>query len=368
MPSMKVGPETYGLPVAPKSSVQPELVLSHQTVDDLVKSRITPDTLFITDEYNYPQLKALGARVEKVADTTPEAILKILNLPDYPRMHYIVGVGGCAALDSAKAAAVGKECSVIPTVLSTNCITKNRSVIHDGENAFSYQTATPSQVVVSLEDLSHQPESIKERWSGSGFGDYFAKIAAVLDQEAEAGRPGTEAALRKSDPELMNGLDWVNDNFKGYDKESLGQLASLAHDAGLKVVHAGRNDKSVGGEHKFYYAAVGLYPHLRSLPTHGQLVAIGTLITTRVMAEKSGDFTLHNKVEKAFQKLGLPTTQPGLDRLGVTREVTESCLARIGQPDHPWSVLGQTFKNGDFGLLDRLFGEPESAWNTVGLA
>ncbi|HEY4002326.1 MAG TPA: iron-containing alcohol dehydrogenase [Candidatus Xenobia bacterium] len=345
------------LKVGPISSLTPELVLSHKTLPEIVAGQAGPDTLIVTDQFNYPALKDLGGACVKVHAGTPEQVAEVRHLPNFDSYSKILGVGGCLALDIAKAAAVdGQHLKVIPTVLSTNCITKNRSVIGDGLDAFSYRTGTPEQVIVPLDDIAAQPELTRSFWSQSGFGDFLSKISAMVEQLDAKGRPATPNEMRRVDPEVVDGLQWINESFTGYHAPELAHLAELAHDAGVKVLSSPNNDISIGGEHKFYKAMMDLDPKLRYGPTHGQVVAIGTLVTVAAYAENTGDDHLYGEVRGAFDKLGIPTSWGQLEALGVNRNVMEKTLDRLAQPDIKKSYLGEYFKTHDMSILDRVFG------------
>lgn len=355
------GPEEMGLPVGAEPDFIPELILSDSSLGDIAGDLAGPDTLFVTDQYNYARLKDLGPTVE-VQATTAEQVHQILDLPEFPSYRWVVGVGGCAALDVAKAVAVHKHLKVIPTLLSTNCITKNRSVIGTGLDAVSYRTATPEEVIVPVEELARQDEPTRTHWSQSGWGDFFAKVSAMIDQEWEKDGLASLDRMQEIDPTIVAGLEWVNHNFHGYDRDSLAHLAEVVHDAGVRVVEVGRNDISIGGEHKFYKAMMELYPHLRHLPSHGQVVAIGTLVAARAYSEEQQMPELYDTVRAAFEKLEIPTSYEELEKVGITREVLERCLDRIGQPPVKSTFLGSYFQSHGFELLDDVFGEPAQPW------
>ncbi|MHB2017983.1 MAG: hypothetical protein ACYCW6_13615 [Candidatus Xenobia bacterium] len=341
--------------VGPMPTFTPELVLSEDPVAEITRRYAGPDTLIVTDAHNYDALKHLGACVQ-IDHGTPEQVHDIVSRPEFSKYKRIVGVGGCLALDMARAAAVdGQDLVLLPTLLSTNCITKNRTVLGENIDEFSYRSGTPRQVVIPVGDILRQPADVRARWSQSGYGDFFAKLSAMIDQLTAAGKPATLVNMRGIDAEVVDGLDWVNHSFTGYNRDGIEHLAHYAHDAGVKVVHAANNDISIGGEHTLYKAVLDLYPDLRQVATHGQIVAIGTLIAARELSESTGDAELYDSLHHAFQKLGIPTRWKELNAIGLTRDVLEKTLGRIAQPDVKPSYLSSYFKTHDFSILDRIF-------------
>ncbi len=350
--------------VGPMPTFTPELVLSEDPVGEVTRRLAGPDTLIVTDAFNYPALHGLGPCVQ-VESSRPEQVQDIVDRPEFAHYKRIVGVGGCLALDMARAAAVdGQDLVLLPTLLSTNCITKNRTVLGEDLDEFSYRSGTPRQVIVPVADILKQPADVRSRWSQSGYGDFFAKVSAMIDQLSAAGRPPTLAGMKGIDAEVVDGLQWVNQSFTVYDRPGIEHLAWYAHDAGVKVVHAANNDISIGGEHTLYKAVLDLYPNLRHVATHGQIVAIGTLVAARQVAENTGDPELYDTLRQAFQKLEIPTTWAQLNAIGMTRDVMEHTLSRIAQPDVKPSYLGSYFRTHDFSILDRIFADQE--WHVAG--
>lgn len=361
----------FGLAVGRRPDFVPRLQICDGGTRDVALQYESPQTLFVTDEHNLPALADLR-HVVCVQNGSPEQVHAILETPGFADFERVVGVGGCLALDVAKAVAVGLSGSAlvaIPTILSTNCITKNRSVIGEGLQAQSYRTTAPQEVDVPMGELMAQDDGVRGHWAQSGWGDFFAKISAMLDQFSERGEPATHQGLRDLDPTVMDGLDWVKEHFDGHSRDSMGRLAANIHDAGLRVIAADRNDTSVGGEHKFYKAMMDLYPHLRHQPAHGQVVAVGTLITVAAYAsEHKASAALYADVRNAFERLGLPVSWTQLEELGIGRPELEASLTRITRADVPRSCLGDYFRTHDFRLLDKVFGDEAAPTGTYILA
>lgn len=351
----------YGLPVGSTPDYTPELVITEESVDALTKSLTTETTLIISDQYNFYQMKKYGICIQ-VQDGSAEQVYSILQMNGFSHFHRVLGVGGCLALDISRSIAVciaGSPLIVIPTILSTNCLTKNRSVIGHGLQSQSYQTTAPRQVIVSITNLLRQEAAILSHWSQSGWGDYFAKLGAMVDQLSSEMIPITLDNLRERDPQVMGELDWINSNFKEYNRESLIRLAENIHRAGLETIRAGSNDRSVGGEHQFYKIIIELFPFLRTIPSHGQIVSIGTLVASAALAQQTGSADLYNRLSSAFKKLGLPTRYRDLERIGIKWKYLNRAFTRLGKPDMPVSYLQRYFCSHDTRILDDVYGVPE---------
>lgn len=355
-PDVQTRLRDLNLTVGRKPDYASQLLITQQTALEVVRSLAGPATLFITDAHNYPTVSPVGT-TEEAHDTTADEIHRIEKRSDFDDFNRIVGVGGCAALDVAKSVAIGKdELVVVPTILSTNCITKDRSVVEHGLEAFSYRTTAPHRVIVPLQEMMGQEPRLLAFWSQSGWGDFFAKLSAMTDQLWTKGQAAGRAQMQDMDSDVLDGLDWVNTEFHGFDESTLTRLARHVHQAGEKVNCCDTNDTSVGGEHKFYYAMMDLYPALRHKPSHGQVVAVGTLLTLKAHATASGDAGLYESVRTAFERLGLPLDFDQLAQLGMTREVLVRSLERISQPDVKPSFLGAYVRENGCSVLDEVFG------------
>ncbi|MBM3464150.1 MAG: hypothetical protein FJX76_18800, partial [Armatimonadetes bacterium] len=83
---------------APYSNFSPELKLTSRPLTEVLGEYASPETLFVTDAYNYPRVKYMGA-TEEVTSGSVQQVLKILARPGFNNFKRIVGVGGCLALD-----------------------------------------------------------------------------------------------------------------------------------------------------------------------------------------------------------------------------------------------------------------------------
>jgi len=327
----------------------PNLEFSGETLNALVRRVSDKDTLIVTDPFNYPKIGDTGLSVAVVRNNDSLQIPELISSCAYTR---VVAVGGCAALDIGRACAVGRSIIVIPTILSTSCISLDRSVIrYSGVNRLE-KTILPEKVIISLPDLLSMPPAELAKWCQSGFGDLFTMVAASIDLQYKAGDLSREAVLGNI-RDCGGALEWVINSFDGYNESSARALAEFLHESSLVVVKRDNSNLNAAGEHLLYHALLRLYPHYTSArPTHGQIVAAGTLIATAIYSEQTGDNYIFDMISEAFGKLGLPLTYAELSAAGIERShLIEglSAILRLG------SHLGDHFKNNGFRILDRIF-------------
>lgn len=294
-----------------------KLVIEHKLSVRAILARLLkkePTSLIVTDNFNYQLLKhdfpqsALFA----IEINSPDEVARIYSDARFQTAKLIIGVGGGAALDTAKALGVHqKRLIVMPTILSTNCISTNRSVLGKGKNATSYRSSSPEKTIVSIADLLAQNPQSLALWSSAGFGDHLAGVSSAIDhvylENAAAGANLSIIQARTVHPEAFNDLDWINQSFTGFNQSSLVRLAESLHRDAKDDLDSGSSAHRVGGEHHFYRAMLELFPktRLQGLP-HGHVVAIGTMITAKIFEVISGDPTIFNHTKEALSKLGIP--------------------------------------------------------------
>lgn len=326
----------------------PELEFTEKRITSVVEELADEDTLIVTDLYGYATLSQYG-RTALARDCRIETVKRIRAQNDYSK---ILAVGGCTALDVGRACAMGKEIITIPTILSTSCISVDRSVIKYPEGSRLEETIAPTRTIVSIPSISETSIADLEKWSQSGFGDLFANISASIDMQYRTGIL-TYEAIRENVPESFEALEWVIDHFRGYDSDCLRRLATYLHNSSLSVIERGDTKLSAAGEHRLYHKMIDQQAQYREdRPTHGQLVALGTLLAARIFAEQAGDDKLHQQLRTAYKKLGLPLNYEELRNIGIERDHIVQGLESIADSS---THLGNYFAKGDYSLLDDVF-------------
>lgn len=319
------------------------------SITAMIEELADEDTLIITDSYGYPRLREYG-RTIVVGDNHADQVRKIKGENVYSK---VIAVGGCTALDIGRACAVGRELVNIPTILSTSCISVDRSVLNYAGQNIGEKTAAPSQVIVCLPSLLETSFEELEQWSSSGFGDLFSNISASIDFQYRAGELSLDRIAANA-PDAFEALEWVRTSFTGYGRDCLTKLAMYSHNSSVDVIKRGDTELSAAGEHKLDYKLRELYhDYTEKRPTHGQSVSVGTLLSAMIFGEQNSEYTLYDSLRGAYQKLGLPTSYDDLRKIGIERGHLVGGLKGIQQTG---TYLGDYFASGDYSLLDRVFG------------
>lgn len=327
----------------------PELEFTEKSITKVVQELTDEDTLIVTDLYGFQTLSQYG-RTELVRNNHIDNVERILKGNKYSK---VLAVGGCTALDVGRACAAGKEVIAIPTILSTSCISVDRSVIRYKGGSRLEKTTAPRKTIVSIPSISGCYISDLEKWSQSGFGDLFANISASIDLQYRSGQ-FTLDRVKENVPECFESLEWVVDSFTGYDKACLTRLANYLHNSSLVVIERGNTELSAAGEHQLYHKMIEQQEqYTEDVPTHGQLVAVGTLIAAKIFEEQTGDTSLYRQLRTAYGKLGLPLEYDELRKIGIERAHIVQGLNSITDSN---THIGDYFAKNDYSILDYIFG------------
>ena len=328
------------------------LDISSLTVVELVAALADSETLILCDEHNHRALSDFCSPV-LVEDCALSRVEKIVNTYTFDR---VVAVGGCTVLDVGRACAVGKprRLVVVPTILSTTCLSSNISVLRqDGRNSLQV-TSHPERCVLCLPTIMDTDSDSLNRWCQSGFGDLFANLSASIDLQHERGLL-TNEAVKANVPLTIEAMRWVNDGFSGYDEASLRRLGSYLHEASLAVVRRGDTRLSSAGEHVLYHRLIERQPQYRmGIPTHGQIVAVGTLIALRLFSIESGEDELEDLARRAYAKLELPLSWKELSVIGITREHLIDAFEHLNFSQR---FLGEWAAKKEWKVLNQVFGD-----------
>lgn len=312
----------------------PKLIFSDKPLDKIIKSIIDKDTIIIADDFNYPKLRNFD-RTYLVDRSTIQQIQKVKNDNEY---RNVIAIGGCSALDFGRACAKkGGKLTIIPSILSTSCISVNRSIVYANGHHESLITPIPSETIISFPLLLDNDYETINKWSHSGFGDLFANISAAINYLFKKNKLFNHANNNININDLiyvytsdcMDALDWVNSSFKRFDKITLKQLACYLHRSSVNVIKRKNTELSAAGEHDLYYQMMNLWNYDRRNPTHGELVSIGTLFSVKILNEGA----LYQKVKKAFLKLGIPTNYDELHKINIEIEHIEKGLFTLTNKD-----------------------------------
>jgi len=329
--------------------MKPALVFSNKLLEPLLKKVLSrKGGVILTDPYNFTVASRYGETI-LVRDNDANQLENLRSrLPTN-----VIALGGCTVLDIARAACgAGQHLTLIPTILSTACISVNKAIIRlDGQNR-AISTEVPNRVIVSIPLLMSTNSAYLNKWSQSGFADLFARFGAAIDL-SYARRDFSQDSILRNVAECRDAINWVISSFTSFDRSTLRRLAILLHNASLDVING---DVGVGGEHSLYYIMVEQQKdYTNERPTHGQLVGIGTLLEAKLFGEWRNDFTLYNMLRTAYQKLGIPLDRTGLAAIGIELEHLMIGLVELGKRDEDRGSILHDHSKRAIHLLDDVF-------------
>ena len=240
---------------------------------------------------------------------------------------FLVGVGGTSVLDIAKLAAHRKKAKyvLLSTGLANSGIVSRTASIYVEGKKESFQVRLADAVIVDLDIVSRAPS-----WMfGAGFGDLVIETTAIKDWQL--GRDEVNEAYCKSIADLeMSTLDQVLDNvelIRSRSPSGIEYLVDALVVSGLGMALWGSSRPSSGSEHLWSHF-LEHYAEEKRLPQgrHGELVAIGTLLTAKYHEEYNPNWWSKEKYPRyqteslmQFMKaVELPTTLQGIS---VSREL-----------------------------------------------
>lgn len=296
---------------------RPELVFTASSLLELTAALDDGQTFFITDDSQQEKLQKLP--LLRVIDSNCTRNIEAIMAVSGKAARY-VGVGGCAALDVARACAhvADRPLLLIPTFLSTSCISVDRSVLKYEGKFRASKTRAPETVFILDEFLETADNPTVLRAARAGFGDFFAGISAAIDYSFQRGN-FSRSEIEELAAFYFNAVDWVLNRFNGFNRMAMRRLARYSHASSLMVIKRGNTELSAGGEHKLYYAIMESHLYNGALkPFHGELVAAGSLMNVWAFARQTGSYDLLKKFRTMCAHLGLPVDLAGLEQIGLS--------------------------------------------------
>lgn len=233
--------------------------------------------------------KAIATTLVEVPDNTRQTVSELASSDDLRSSEAVLAVGGGTVVDVAKAVCLELDRPVIvsPTMLSTDGISSPVSVLKSGADRIeSLPARLPVAVLVDLELVGQAPlESFR-----AGLGDLLANRSAVADWNlaAEEGTDKTDdfaALLAYAASELVWKADLSSlkeSSPSGVEPDLVIRLLQGLALSGLAMEIAGSSRPCSGAEHLISHSIDCLFPDTAS---HGEQVALGTLITTYLRGE-----------------------------------------------------------------------------------
>lgn len=247
----------------------------------------------------------------------------------------------------------------VPTILSTTAPGTPFAVLKEGNTVVIDQR--PAFTVVPLAKMQQLPPEKLQALTASGLTDYMAGISYAAGMARREGI-SLDQAIQKYVPEAWNVFKWFEANRGDFRTEQLAVAAYALRDYTLN------NRPPVGGEHDFWDAFVSLHLTGAIRASHGQVVAMGSLIQTHLYGQMTGDYSVYNRMRSLYTDIGVPITPERLQSAGMTKELMVRAIEyQVSQPTNRPSLIQQHFaqftdpvqrRQAIEQMLDRVFFAP----------
>ncbi len=321
-----------------------------------------------------------NVRLERApAESTGEALQAVLNRGDIASFDKVIAVGGGTVKDlAAMAVAVGTdydglhantasaagvrqelqrlgialqrdggrrymkagiELITIPTQLAQTGNTTPFAVLKTRDDGFIMSTRHPDRTHIALTKLT----ATNERWTEeklrqsfvSGAADYAAGLSYASAKALQEGIP-VQQAIQTYAPEAARVYDWFVDNLPRAQSNFSSEAAQILSYAFQE--YSTNRQPLLADEHNFFDIIDKYRPEGRGpWPSHGEWVAVGTVLNLYVYGKQTGDFSLYEKVRNDYQRLGAPVDLASLQRQGVTSDHLIRALGTLRTKDYSGS-------------------------------
>lgn len=312
---------------------EPLLEIYKNDITDFLQSFNSKKILYVVDQYSKKKISITTEHVIYCGETQ-------YSFFDNICFDYIIAIGGCTSLDIGKIVSKQFETPllVVPTILSTSCISNDVSVIREKKEVKYIRTIAPLKSIICLKHFRNQNDRILRHWSASGFGDLIANISAVIDTLNQNNNLKYKKVVRLSSVSYK-AISWVLKHGWDYRESNLIRLAKWIHKSSLDTVHYKHSKYNAGCEHDFYEKLCKTKNYQASIQTHGIVVAIGTIITVALYAEILENTIMLEKLISVYQSIGLPTTIEDLKKLNMKPERLNEIVFEVAK-DNPMSFYG----------------------------
>lgn len=333
-----------------------KLTFSNKGLKSLITQLANNNTIIVVDGYNYPQLSSLK-NVILVDESEIEHINQVKRTHKYSK---VIAVGGCSSLDFGRACAVKngvKTLTAVPTIISTVCLGIDVSVIKKNGKGELVKTTSPHHTIISMPTLEKNHSGIGHRWTASGLGDLAAIVSASIEYEYKNNDNSFTGIVSQNVitniPEVFVILDkMLSHPNKNLDAQALKDFAYDLHKISVNSIKTGKNAIITGSEHKLYHQMQQDHNYNRKQTTHGVLTAIGTLISARIFAEATQDFSIYDVLQTLYKKYDLPLTNNELTKINVSQEHIISSIKSLPNKNN---LYNNYFADNNFDILERIF-------------
>jgi len=241
--------------------------------------------------------------------------------------NILLAIGGGKVIDVCKVAANKRDINfaVLPTCLSSDCITSPVAVIKENGQTKSIAAALAEFVFIDLNLISSAPE----RLNLSGLGDLISNISAILDWDYAAKTSNThiDDFAKLLSISSCNALI-KNNKFKCSNTEDLKLMAEGLLISGLSMGFSGDSRPASGAEHLISHAIDKLN---YGIGLHGEQVAITSIYMNSLRALLNEE-TLKPEFLNFIKVSGLPY-HPNKISINKNEFIEAVSIAKKMRPD-----------------------------------
>lgn len=331
----------------------PILDFNSDSTIDSVQNFSDKSTIIITDSYNYEIFKYHFKNIIHISDNDVNQINRIKDKYKYSK---VIAIGGCTALDIGRAISKNNKLILFPSILSTSCISVNRSVLNKKGIHFIIKTQTPYKTIINLPLIIQTSKDELYRWSSSGLGDFISNLSAIIDYVSINNQLNIKY-LKQNQPYLFWAFKWLEKIEHTINEDFIINLATLLHQSSVDVIQRDSLLFSSAGEHKLFHIMKEKFKYKEKDPTHGQLVALGTLISVKIFCEITKSNNFFDYLKDLYKKWDLPYSYNTMNKIGIRQKELILGL-RILSNNYSNTFLGNYFRNkSNFNILDNIFVE-----------
>jgi len=235
-------------------------------------------------------------------------VRRMQDIVEEDDIDVVVGVGGGAAIDTAKATAYyeGKRVISVPTVVATDAPCTGLSVIYNDDGSFDqylFYPQNPDAVIVDTQVIANAPVKFLIDGMGDALGTYFEGLASLRTESPSLegiGITRSGMALAKCCYDTL--VDYGSQAVTACEHNVVTPALEAIVEANVYLSGVGADNVNCAGAHSFYNGVTSLGGHKAS---HGACVAFGTLVQ---LILEGAVKELFEEVQSFCLEVGLPVT------------------------------------------------------------